>query len=281
MQIPQGLNIDKEKYVCKLIKAIYGLRISSKCWEDRLKRDLLSAGLMQSVSESCLYYRRETSSITLLITYVDDVLVASNDMDFVNYLFGHLQSSYNIKIYPDPKVFIGMQIRYEESICHLNQEKYITKMAKMFRLDTGKMYSTPMEESLRIEVSEEINDDPKFRALIGSLLYIARHTRPDIYYAVNKSRHQGHVTSEIFSYARRIGRYVYNTRGKLLPYTSDNSNIVPAFVDAAHATEEGARSCSGFLIFPFEKPCSLGNQTTNTHGTFFNGRYFLQRPRKL
>ena len=146
-----------------------------------------------------------------------------------------------MKIVANPKVFVGIQLQYSSdgSTVFLNQEKYITKMAKTFSLDCGTVHSTPMEEGLRIEISKEINDDSKFRAFIGSLLYIARHTRPDIYYAVNKlSRHQGHVTSEIFNYARRIGRYLYNTRDKSLPYTRDNSDTINAFVDAAHATEE-------------------------------------------
>lgn len=89
---------------------------------------------------------------------------------------------------------------------------------------------------------------------MGALLYLSRHTRPDIAYPVNKlSRHQGHVTREIFSYARRIGRYVYNSRFLVIPYRAAKSendrHVIHVFVDASHANEERNRSCSGFLTF--------------------------------
>ena len=69
---------------------------------------------------------------------------------------------------------------------YLHQQRYIEKIAFLFGFDVGKDFTTPMEEKLHLEIAQQPNDDSRFRALIGALLYVAKHTRPDIYYPVNK-----------------------------------------------------------------------------------------------
>jgi len=66
----------------------------------------------------------------------------------------------------------------------LNQKSYIESLAKRYNIENSKLYKTPMEINLKLEQSD-VNEDIKYRNLIGAPLYISYGTRPDISFSVN------------------------------------------------------------------------------------------------
>ena len=152
LRIPQGLNLDPNKYACHLNKAIYGLRIASHCWEDRFSEDLLQLGLTQSIADRCMYYRVEKNSITILVTYVDDGLLATNDHKYLQHVFTQLHERYKMKTVHNPVNFIGLQLDRSPDGNHLgiHQSGYITRIGKTFNFDTDKPIRTPMEHRLHL-----------------------------------------------------------------------------------------------------------------------------------
>ena len=82
MELPEGLsyneNCKKEK-VCKIERALYGLKISPKRWNDRFTQVALKMNLKNSDLEPCLFTWREDNKFLILLLYVDDILMASND----------------------------------------------------------------------------------------------------------------------------------------------------------------------------------------------------------
>ena len=82
MEIPDGINCDAEirrTKVCKLQKALYGLRISLKRWNVRFSEEALKLGLEKDINEPCLFTWRKDGKMVMLILYVDDILLAGND----------------------------------------------------------------------------------------------------------------------------------------------------------------------------------------------------------
>ncbi|TYJ96957.1 putative mitochondrial protein [Cucumis melo var. makuwa] len=75
-------------YVCKLDKAIYGLKQSPRAWNETLSKKLFSWGFENSKSNSSLFILRCRSSIILLLVYVDDVVVTGNDTKLIDELKG-------------------------------------------------------------------------------------------------------------------------------------------------------------------------------------------------
>ena len=58
MELPDGINCDAETRrtnVCKLLKALYGLRISPKRWNVRFSEEALKLGLVKDINEPCLF----------------------------------------------------------------------------------------------------------------------------------------------------------------------------------------------------------------------------------
>lgn len=255
VSIPQGLAIDRSKYALKLDKALYGLKISPKLWHDTLREKLITIGYSVSVCERCLYFLRRDTSIAILITYVDDILLASNSRTLLDETLHELSKAFKMKVHQSPKTFIGLEIHHDPQrrSLRISQSRYIRHLSTQFNISEGRSFTTPIETNLKIHKSESTNDDREFRAYIGALLYVARFSRPDIAFAVQLlSTHQGCVTPEVKTYAKRVMRYLLGTHRLSIEYTPDTgTNMWRAYVDASHATETNSRSTSGFIFFHF------------------------------
>ena len=58
--------------VCRLLKSLYGLKQASRQW---------FAKLSTSKSDYLVFTRVKGCSIIIILVYVDDILIASNDVD--------------------------------------------------------------------------------------------------------------------------------------------------------------------------------------------------------
>ena len=79
MEQPESFTqTNSEQQVCRLVKCIYGLKQASRVWNSKFNDFLLKFGLTRSVADPCVYHRRQGEEITIVIIYVDDGLVCSN-----------------------------------------------------------------------------------------------------------------------------------------------------------------------------------------------------------
>ena len=81
MEIPPGFNsgcsIDK---VCRLRKSLYGLKQSPRAWFGRFTKAVLQHGYKQAHADHTLFYKRQSTGITILIVYVDDIVLTGDDV---------------------------------------------------------------------------------------------------------------------------------------------------------------------------------------------------------
>ena len=82
---------------------------------------------------------------------------------------------------------LGVNIVYGENCVWLHQKQYITLMLKKFELMDAKTVSTPADHNVRLVKDDTVSkatDQVEYQSMIGSLLYAAIATRPDIAQAV-------------------------------------------------------------------------------------------------
>jgi len=85
IEVPPRFNFEKGK-VCKLRKAFYGLKQSSRAWFGRFAT-VVKAMRKQSQGDHTLFIKYSTSGrVTLLIVYVDDIVVTGNDQAEIDIL---------------------------------------------------------------------------------------------------------------------------------------------------------------------------------------------------
>ena len=78
MKQPKGFEIGgKENLVCKLKRSIYGLKQSSRCWNEELDKFMKESGFKQSASDPCICILN-SDELLLVAVYVDDIIVAGS-----------------------------------------------------------------------------------------------------------------------------------------------------------------------------------------------------------
>ncbi|CAH9090919.1 unnamed protein product, partial [Cuscuta epithymum] len=213
MQPPPGYLSSNDNRVCKLTKSLYGLKQASRQWFCKLSESLQHFGYTQSKADSSLFTKTNGNSFTVLLLYVDDLILAGNNIDEISAVKTFLHKKFTIKDLGDLKYILGIEIaRSAKGIC-LCQRKYTLDILSETGYLNSKPYTTPMDSKLKLSKNDgTLLDDPKsYRTLIGRLLYLTV-TRPDISYSVQTlSQFLSHPTDIHMSAAHRLLRYLKNS----------------------------------------------------------------------
>ena len=70
--------------VCKLKKSIYGLKQAFRQWYLKSHDVISSFGFIENVMDQCMYHKVSRSKMNFLVSYVDDILLASNDLGLLH-----------------------------------------------------------------------------------------------------------------------------------------------------------------------------------------------------
>jgi hypothetical protein len=89
-----GVKLSKED-VCKLSRALYGLKQSPHLWQKKLCKALQSLGFEPLETDQCIYINKDTKII--IVTYVDDCLIIGKDNEDLSKLKYELQTKFTIE----------------------------------------------------------------------------------------------------------------------------------------------------------------------------------------
>ena len=160
--------------------------------------------------------------------YVDDILITETS-NLVNQCIEKLQPSFKCNSV-ETCLPLGMQIEKSTEHLKIHQQRYITKILKRFGMENCNPVNTPIEVSSTVEkaMDDEILCDQKlYQSIIGSLLYAATATRPEIAYATHfLGQFSWKPTETHLSAAKRVLRYLKGTITYGLTYKYDTSEIL-------------------------------------------------------
>lgn len=238
--------------VLKLKKAIYGLKQASRAWNKKVDSCLLENGYKKSKLEPCMYIKTNGTCKTIVTVYVDDFFIFSNDKKETNSLKTTLSSQFKIKDLGEVKQCLGMNVKFNkvEGTVTLSQENYIDTLLKRFQMTDCKTVETPMESKLNVNLSQNVNNQVPYQQLIGSLMYLSVLTRPDITYSVSYlSQFNNCHSDEHWIYAKRVLKYLKNTKCFGIKYSKNGNTKIKGFVDADWANNKlDRRSYTGFCF---------------------------------
>jgi hypothetical protein len=93
MEVPPGMvAAGNGGKVCKLKRALYGLKQSPRAWFDRFRRVVCDMGYGQCNGDHTVFYKHTNQKITILAVYVDDIIITGDDETEVVRLKGSLFS---------------------------------------------------------------------------------------------------------------------------------------------------------------------------------------------
>ena len=121
--------------------------------------------------------------------------------------------------------FLGLRIRPEEGKVTVEQKRYIETMLERFQMDQCKLSRTSADLNLKLQTAQngdEEVDQRIYRNLVGSLLYLAKQTRPDIMFTANiLSIHMIAPTNQHWMCGKRLLQYLQGSKGLKLTYTKE------------------------------------------------------------
>jgi Reverse transcriptase (RNA-dependent DNA polymerase) len=84
MEQPASFVVEEQEHkVCKLLRSIYGLKQSSKQWYIRFHQAIISFDFKMIDEDHFVYVKRSKNKFVILSLYVDDILLASNNKEYV------------------------------------------------------------------------------------------------------------------------------------------------------------------------------------------------------
>lgn len=108
MKLPPGFTHSDPSKVCILRKSLYGLRQAPRCWFEKLTNALTEFGFAQSYSDYSLFTYTKGSKEVRVLIYVDDLVIASNDIEFLVKFKAYLGECFKMKDLGKLKYFLGI-----------------------------------------------------------------------------------------------------------------------------------------------------------------------------
>ena len=75
---------DAMRMVCKLKKSIYRLKQASHQWYYKFHQVIILFSFEINIVDDCIYHKFSESKYIFLVLYVDDILLANNDIDLLH-----------------------------------------------------------------------------------------------------------------------------------------------------------------------------------------------------
>uniref|UniRef100_A0A2N9HJ90 Integrase catalytic domain-containing protein n=1 Tax=Fagus sylvatica TaxID=28930 RepID=A0A2N9HJ90_FAGSY len=200
MQLPPGFSQPPgfSHKVCRLRRALYGLKQAPRAWFAKFSSTISQHGFSASSYDSALFFRRSDHGITLLLLYVDDMIITGDDVQGIQDLKHFLGQHFEMKDLGPLSYFLGLEVSSSSDGYYLTQAKYTSDLISRAGITDSKIVDTPIEYNNRLNThdGEPLPDATLYRQLVGSLVYLTV-TRPDISYAV-------HIVSQFMAAPRSL-----------------------------------------------------------------------------
>jgi hypothetical protein len=205
----------KINQVCKLNKALYDLKQSSRVWFETLIKFLFSLSYVSLDVEFNVFMRDDI----MIVIYVDDLILTKLNLAAIFWLKNALNKRFEMSdldsciYYLDMMIFKNRRLRQ----LILNQSVYVEQMLRDHEMWNCKSLITLMNVSCRlIKILEKYTADKSLRisyqSIVRSLMYIMLKIRSNITYSISMiSRYVFNSTQTHWQAVKRIFRYLRKT----------------------------------------------------------------------
>ena len=270
MDCPPGF--DGQPDECMLLKkAMYGLVQAARQYYLKFIEVLEKQGYRKGKVDPCLIMKGFNNDALYMSVHVDDSLVVGPNYAIYRTIDALKNGGFSLTIEGKLDDYLSCEItlnREDKSAC-IHQPHLIAKLEKKFKdVITGAYeYNTPgtphkhMQKTEETKVSEK--EHSRYRSGVGMLLYLAKHTRPDISNAVrelSKVLDAPGVTA--WKELKRVIKYVINTKEMALRIKPEKQQVndmwqMVAFSDSDWGNDrESRKSISGYILYLCGVPIS-------------------------
>jgi hypothetical protein len=233
---PEGVQRNTGK-VWRLHKALYGLKQAAQAWFAKLKSRLLSVGFELTLAYPCLYSILIDESKVFLLVHVDDALIVGTEVGVarVKQIFCSL---FDARDLGEATLFLGLQVirNRANGVLWLGQTQYANNILKTYAMVDCSSRVSPLDTNCQLSLDgNALEPNVPYSALVGSLLYLAVCTRPDLSHAVNMlARFIASPKLQHWQAAKGVLRYLRGTADLGVRYLRDGGDLL-GYSDADYA----------------------------------------------
>lgn len=261
MEQPPGFEVTSDKgrpMVLRLRKALYGLKQGGRTWYETICKMLKEEKFVRTEADQAVFVMRQGPHQLVLAIHVDDCTMAGTSQPLIDDYRERFNRRYSLTNLGPINWLLGIEVvrnRTARTIA-LSQQNYIAAMLERFQLSDAQAMLIPMDPNISFS-REQCPSNPQevarmrrmpYRELIGSLMYLAVGTRPDIAFAVSTLSQFLENPGEVhWEAARRILRYLKGTKDWRLTFGTNRCDLV-GYTDADGASQEHRRAISGYAF---------------------------------
>ncbi|CAI7890044.1 unnamed protein product [Closterium sp. NIES-54] len=179
----------EENDTWELVELPEGRKQAPRQWYLKLREVLEEISFTPSSADHSLFMLGEGEQRSFMVVYVDDILIFSPSYDLVKEVMLKLQDKFKCKALGDVSFYLRLHIKrdVEKRCMRVHQRKYLEALVAKFGQIEGHV-ATPFSFGFKcVKGSEEesVGEEEKrrFHSLVGSLMYVAVNTRPDVAFA--------------------------------------------------------------------------------------------------
>ena len=267
MKIPEGydevINPGVDKEDCLILqKAIYGLVQAARQFWKKIVDKMQEGGFKLSEADPCMLYKEDEKGVCIIIIYIDDMLIIGKEEaidDAIKVLQGHFQ----VKDPTSLEDYLGVQIVQSDDgkKAWLGQPTIIKSLEKQFgeRVAKKKMTVTPGTPGFiggKVDDISKVDEKTQsmYRSGVGTLLYLTKHSRPDITNPVRElSKSMDGASMAQVTEMYRVINFVLETKTlglRMVPIFNDGVWKLEALSDSDFANDKDTRySVYGYIIY--------------------------------
>jgi hypothetical protein len=260
MRQPEGyVQKGKESLVLKLHKSLYGLKQAGRTWNTKMDSTLKSHGFTALDADQCIYIRRQHSIFLLVSLYVDDLLIACNQLVELKLFKQQLTSEFDMEDLGEASFVLGIEIVRDRATRALTirQGAYTRALIQRHGMEDCNAVAHPMLEGAKLKQFDGQATDSairEYQSMIGGIMWAAVCTRPDIAFAAARlSQYASNPSKEHRQAVIRVLRYLKGTPDHGITYRSiEPSTAQPtlmAYCDSDWAQDlDTRRSVTGYAF---------------------------------
>jgi len=274
-----GLNPQNKRLKLRLLKALYGLKQSPRAWFKTIDAFMISEGFTSLLSDVCIYTKTYQEMKIIMAIYVDDMIIAVNNIQFWNEFKYKLMNRFKMKDLGELKWILGIRITRNENDIRIDQELYLTNVISKYLPKNTKPRNVPisssnikhledyykmLDETIKFNINDipakkrhlytELNtrDHSIYRQIVGSLMYAMVATRPDIAFSLSILSRFLHKPIKLhLQLAIYVLRYLKGSLTQSIVYSkySDNIEIIGLTDADWGGCYNTRRSMTGYIYF--------------------------------
>jgi hypothetical protein len=138
-----------------------------------------------------VYYRHGGGEGVILCLYVDDILIFGTSLEVIKEVKDFLSHCFEMKDLGVADVILNIKLlKDDDGGITLLQSHYLENILSPFGYSNCKSSPTPYDPSMLVRKNQgdlkDAKDQLRYSLIIGSLMYLASATRPNISFAVSK-----------------------------------------------------------------------------------------------